>query len=197
MDQGGLLRAALVFFSVLVLVGLITLYSDRQKAESFDGPPPPGTLAANPALGGPVTGPMQAPMPMQANGVPLQGPDMAASFNPAPNTMTYPGPMPQQYVDDETSWNVLGTTDNITTMPGTVDFVSSCAGNQCMPRDRLTAEDLLPGAGANYYIGINTQGSSLRNATLDIRGEMPNPRVEVSPWSQSTIDPSPTARPLQ
>lgn len=38
-------------------------------------------------------------------------------------------------------------------------------------------------------IGINTVQSSLRNATHDIRGDIPNPKINISPWNNSTIDP--------
>lgn len=83
--------------------------------------------------------------------------------------------------------------------------------NNCYPKDRLTASDLLPntdaanskwaqlnpsGTGdlndqnyltAGYHIGINTVGQSLRNANLQLRSEPPNPQVPVSPWGISTI----------
>jgi len=38
-------------------------------------------------------------------------------------------------------------------------------------------------------IGINTIGSSRRNATYDIRGTVANPKFTVSPWMQSSIEP--------
>jgi hypothetical protein len=82
----------------------------------------------------------------------------------------------------------------------------------CYPRDRLTADDLLPkdaadskwarinpsGAGnigdqnyltAGYHVGINTVGQSLRNANLQLRSEIPNPQNAVGPWLISTIEP--------
>jgi len=82
----------------------------------------------------------------------------------------------------------------------------------CFPRDRLTAEDLLPkdaadskwarinpsGSGnigdqnyltAGYHVGINTVGQSLRNANLQLRSEIPNPQNAVGPWMISTIEP--------
>lgn len=37
-------------------------------------------------------------------------------------------------------------------------------------------------------IGINTIGSSLRNPTHDIRGDIANPKFVISPWNQSTIE---------
>ena len=36
---------------------------------------------------------------------------------------------------------------------------------------------------------MNTIGQSLRNANLNLRAEPANPRVSVSPWLNSTIDP--------
>jgi len=37
--------------------------------------------------------------------------------------------------------------------------------------------------------GINTIGSSLKNPTYDIRGNIPNPKFAVSPWGNSWIEP--------
>lgn len=43
--------------------------------------------------------------------------------------------------------------------------------------------------GVSKPIGANTINGSLRNATHDIRGDIPNPSFVVSPWGQSTIGP--------
>jgi len=90
----------------------------------------------------------------------------------------------------------------------------------CFPRDRLTADDLLPKDAANsrwaqmnpagqgdvrdqnfltagYHVGVNTQGSSMRNANLQLRSEPPNPQVPVSPWNISTISPDVLRKPLE
>ena len=40
-----------------------------------------------------------------------------------------------------------------------------------------------------YVIGVNTVGQSLKNATYDIRGTIPNPKFTVSPWNNSTYEP--------
>ena len=42
---------------------------------------------------------------------------------------------------------------------------------------------------AGYHNGIDTVGSSLRNANLQVRSEPPNPTDKVSPWSNTTIEP--------
>lgn len=39
-----------------------------------------------------------------------------------------------------------------------------------------------------YVIGINTVGQSLKNASYDIRGTVPNPKFVVSPWNNSTYE---------
>jgi hypothetical protein len=47
-------------------------------------------------------------------------------------------------------------------------------------------------------VGINTQGSSLRNSNLQIRSEPPNPRMNTNcPWNVSTIDSDQYRRPLE
>lgn len=46
-------------------------------------------------------------------------------------------------------------------------------------------------------IGVDTQGSSLRNANYQLRSDPPNPRFNVGPWSGSTIDPDLMRRPLE
>lgn len=84
------------------------------------------------------------------------------------------------------------------------------AGN-CFPRDRLSAEDLLPKDAANskwsqmnpagqgdvrdknfltagWHIGVDSVGASKKIANLDIRSAPPNPRVAVSPWNISTVE---------
>jgi hypothetical protein len=96
---------------------------------------------------------------------------------------------------------------------GDSSFASNQQGMQsCFPRDRLTADDLLPkdaadskwaqinpsGAGnisdqnyltAGFHTGVNTVGQSLRNANLQLRSEIPNPQDAVGPWMISTIEP--------
>jgi hypothetical protein len=50
---------------------------------------------------------------------------------------------------------------------------------------------------AGYLAGINTVGSSLRNANLQLRSEPPNPQVQVSPWMNTTIEPDLMRVPLE
>ena len=50
---------------------------------------------------------------------------------------------------------------------------------------------------AGYHTGIDTVGSSLRNANLQIRSEHPNPTNNVSPWMNTTIEPETGRVPLE
>lgn len=98
--------------------------------------------------------------------------------------------------------------------------VDASTSPSCFPRDRLTADELLPKDAANskwaqlnpagqgdvrdqnfltagYHVGVNTTGSSKRNANLQLRSEPINPQQAVSPWMQSTIEPNAFQRPLE
>ena len=103
--------------------------------------------------------------------------------------------------------------------PSPMPFPAAEKPSNCFPKAQLGAADLLPndpnskwaqvnpqGAGdisgknflnAGALIGVNTVGSSLRNASWDLRSEPPNPQVRVSPWMQSSIEPDVLRRPLE
>ena len=48
-----------------------------------------------------------------------------------------------------------------------------------------------------YHYGINTVGQTLRNANLDVRSDPPNPRKNVGPFLNSTIEPDLMRRQLE
>jgi hypothetical protein len=106
---------------------------------------------------------------------------------------------------DKQYYKVETFTDG-TTQPMTSDPTA------CIRKEKLTAQDLLPKDATNmkwsqinpsssgditdqnfltagYHLGVNTVGQSLRNANLQLRSEIPNPQVSVSPWMISTIEP--------
>jgi hypothetical protein len=88
----------------------------------------------------------------------------------------------------------------------------------CMQKEQLTPSELLPKdmntvwaeqapmtgslkgkqfLSAGSLIGIDTVGSSKKNANLQLRSEPPNPQQVVSVWQQSTIQPDMFRRPLE
>ena len=50
---------------------------------------------------------------------------------------------------------------------------------------------------AGHHIGINSVGSSLRNANLQIRSEPVIPQTNVGPWNNTTIEADNLRRPLE
>ena len=50
---------------------------------------------------------------------------------------------------------------------------------------------------AGHHTGMDTVGSSLRNANLQVRSEPPNPTEKVSPWGNTTIEPDLMRVPLE
>jgi hypothetical protein len=93
-------------------------------------------------------------------------------------------------------------------------------GTSCFPRDSLTSADLLPKdaseskwaqtnpasngslmdnqyLNSGYHLGINTVGTSLRNANLQLRSEPINSQTVVSPWMNSTISPDTNRKELE
>jgi hypothetical protein len=49
---------------------------------------------------------------------------------------------------------------------------------------------------ATQWVGVNTQGSSLKNANYDLRANPLIPKADVGPWQQSSIEPNLYAREL-
>jgi hypothetical protein len=98
--------------------------------------------------------------------------------------------------------------------PNTQGLPPSCnAGNVPDPKELLPKDEnnqwskLNPsGSGgleninllkSGYHAGVDTVGSSLRNANLQVRSEPPNPTNKVSPWLNSTIEPDLMRVPLE
>ena len=138
-------------------------------------------------------------------------------LNPAP---VRDNPMLIQQVDEkEKADSVQPSHETIKSDFRTVDFSENKLPSDCFPRDRLTAEDLLPSDAANskwaqvnpagqgdvsnqnfltagWHVGINTVSGSLRNANLQLRSDPPNPRGSW-PIMQSTIEPDLIRKPLE
>lgn len=101
-----------------------------------------------------------------------------------------------------------------------IDYETKKVSSDCFPKDKLTAEDLLPKDAANskwaqvnpagqgdlqgqnfltagFQVGVNTVGSSLRNANLQLRSEPPIAKGNWGPIYNSTIEPDTMRRPLE
>ena len=225
--------------AILLLLSLLLLLTYNSKC-SGNGNKPPMTMGnlnvptgfldnekyynfesfASPADSGPAQ-PQQsataAPARSVANNYP-SNPSLASSGigNYSPDNPDYnPAQMldsPQSVNNDLQGQFMSGASAGASGGASAGSSGSSDGMQSCFPRDRLTANDLLPkdaadskwarinpsGTGdihdqnyltAGYHVGINTVGQSLRNANLQLRSEIPNPQNAVGPWMISTIEP--------
>ena len=117
-------------------------------------------------------------------------------------------PMP---VDDSSVYNQLDSV--AASASSTTGLPPNCSGQaninpaDLLPKDNNSSWNLKPmGSGdflgvnllnAGQLIGVDTIGSSLRNANLQVRSEPPNPQLQVSPWMNTTIEPDPFRAPLE
>ena len=104
------------------------------------------------------------------------GPGLLHS-QPLPDSVHRPSCDPSQLLpkDNNNSWGNINPVSNSTS-------------------DSSLANQNFLQAGA--LAGINTIGSSNRNANLQLRKEHPNPTTNVGPWNQSTIEPDQWRKPL-
>lgn len=93
-------------------------------------------------------------------------------------------------------------------MPSSCNRASVNNPKDLLPHDKNTEFSKLNPQGAGslldvsllqsgHHIGINTTGTSLRNANLQLRSEPANPKLETGPWNQSTITGDTMRRPLE
>lgn len=93
-------------------------------------------------------------------------------------------------------------------LPPSCNAGASLQAGDLLPKDSNSQFQQLSPNGANgleninllkagYHSGIDTVGSSLRNANLQVRSEPPNPTSKVSPWMNTTIEPDLMRVPLE
>ncbi len=93
-------------------------------------------------------------------------------------------------------------------LPPTCNQASTAKPSELLPRDQNNEWAKLNPQGnsdlnnvnmlsSGFHAGIDTIGSTLRNANLQVRSEPPNPTTKVSPWMQTTIEPDLMRVPLE
>jgi hypothetical protein len=102
---------------------------------------------------------------------------------------------------------VNSTDSNLAGLPSNCSGQNTNAPSDLLPSDNNGNWGLKPqGNGdflgvnflnSGYLIGVDTIGSTLRNANQQIRSEPPNPQMVVSPWGNTTIEPDPFRMPLE
>ena len=167
LSQDSVVRLGAVALGIVVLYAIINNYSSAKGAvgEGMEvgGLPPQGPLSNTPGVG-----PSSLPNP-HSEGGDMHPTDALQARNPTGQ---------QSYTQTALSPQEL--------LPKGGLGASWSATNPIGPADSLKGVNLLaPG----YHYGINTVGQTLRNANLDLRADVPNPRVPVSPFLNSTIEP--------
>lgn len=200
-DNNMILNVVLVILAAFVLFSLVIYYTNKQatlKSEKF--------FQMNTVPTDYGTGANAPPGSFSVKNIPVTAPPGGQSAPTAANT---------QSVQQGNAVMASDSGNNEIFRP--VDFTTNKLPNDCFPKDRLTADDLLPKnvlgmsdkwaqvnpagqgdvqdqnfltAGAN--LGINTSSGSLRNASLDLRSE-PIIKKDLSQWGPigiSTISPN-------
>ena len=206
----------LIVYGILVLVGIYILKNvcgvKLPFIEGFDNPASVEAGAGAGASG--VAGPTDSELIGEQPTPPVVG---AATVPPTDNAPPAEAGSPSDMNNGQ--WGAAEPGSNEFNMP--IEGIQTAPSN-CYPQNTLTPNDLLPegeggeiqnfneglpeeGEGilkgvnfldAGFHVGVNTVGQSLRNANLNLRAEPPNPRSQVSPWMNSTIDIELARKPL-
>lgn len=199
-------RIIAIVIAALVLAGLVYYYyvNVPKKNEHFSSPYPSSEQLLDPSarpefLREDRTSPYASRAPR--NSKTEAGPSAFEPIPMEPNSNEYHLPPP-------------------TTGASAPYYPNSGSAKSAFPQDRISPEDLLPKDAANtkwaqanpagqgdvqdinllnagFHLGMNTQGTSLRNASHDLRSEPSNPRYKVSIWNNATIDSDLNRRPLE
>jgi hypothetical protein len=177
-DNSFAIRLILILIAVVILVVLITQYNKNKSVEVKSVPPLEKFETSKPTV-------------------------QSAGSNVS-TTIVTPDNTPQN--------EVLPSEPLANEDYKAVDFqTTSATSGECFPRDKTTVEDLLPKDAANttwaqvnpagqgdvkdqnflnagHHVGMNTVGQTLRNPNYQLRSEPPNPKLNLSPWNQSTIE---------
>lgn len=212
MDNNMIVRTVLIILAAFVLFALVNYYNNKQdtvKSEKF--------YNANTAMNtgsSASTGALAAPTAQRERDQP-QG-NASQQYASVPNV---PATAEQFYGGSSVdSTNSVGPSDPLGDSDfRTVDYQGSKLPSDCFPKDRMTVDDLLPKDAANskwaqvnpagqgdvkdqnflnagYMFGINTVGSSLKNANLQLRSEPVIPKVSIGPFLNSSYEASDALR---
>ena len=189
LDKYMILRTVFILVAAVVLFMLISYYNTKQSTVASE-------KFFQDALASSATGASAGPI----------GPSSGAMMVPTPSGPAAPV---------APTGDVAPAEDGENGDYRPVDFEVKQVPNDCFPKDRLTAEDLLPsdasskwaqvnpaGQGdvknvnfltAGYSIGVNTVAGSMKNPNLQLR---PDPRIEKKNWPimNSSYTPDPFRR---
>ena len=217
MDAYMVVRVFLIVVAIVTLAVMVQRYNKQQQrndAEQFRD-------YVGYTAGGNVLGAAYAPAPASPAQLPCASSSSSvSSYIPEPQVATAAR---QQIAEDIRNVQRMQTSGSDSDAAARFydEFEQTLgASDNCFPRDKLTAEDLLPSDAVNtrwsqvnpsgqgwlkdanflqagYHIGLNTSQGAKRNGNLQFRSEPPNAKAVVSPWLNSDIEPDLLRKPLE
>jgi hypothetical protein len=109
----------------------------------------------------------------------------------------------EAFADDTNVNNVYGTVAPLVAAQDAIktsrpDLPGVNIATDLLPKPALTQTDFAEFApqalgaqqlvDATAFIGVNSQGSALKNANYQLRADIPIPRIDTGPWMASTIE---------
>lgn len=213
MDNYTLVRIFLIVLAVATLIVLIMRYNNKQgflDSEGFYDADDDFLMLQNDIL-------PKGTKPNTVSNVALTTrPPSYMSRAPMP-TPSSPVAPAQPYLESDTGaeYTAVNYTDSYN---HTNEHFQAPADS--FPKDKLTADDLLPKDAANskwsqvnpagqgsvkdqnflqagYHVGLNTTQGTMKNANLQLRSDPPAPKMLVSPWLNSSYEPDLLRKPLE
>ena len=213
MDNYTLVRIFLIILAVATLVVLIMRYNNKQgflDSEGFYETDDDFLRLQDAIL-------PKSSQPNMRDYVTTTSPTMSYS---APTQRSTPQPAEetnaQPYLENEMAadFQAVNYTDSASVTDG------QKVPSDPFPKDKLTADDLLPKDAANtkwsqvnpagqgsvkdqnflqagYHVGLNTTQGTMKNANLQLRSDPPAPKTLVSPWLNSSYEPDMMRKPLE
>ena len=150
-------------------------------------------------------------LPMTGQNLPLNPgsyPESSSQENVSASSITnsnttyapYNGNPNSQIATSADSANAINQLVSTKAVSNPADLLPNSSVNEWSNLNPVSSSDLrnVNLLNPTQLVGINTQGSSLRNSNLQIRSEPPNPRSNTNcPWNISTIETDTFRRPLE
>jgi hypothetical protein len=192
MSDSFIFRLMLIVVAIVIAFALVAQYNKNRTSEKFTSFPttrPPAVTPSQPKKVPPKSinkepfaefvAPPPAPSFKKAESSQISAFEnvdtqkyLAVDYNPDANKKPQPDPFPKG-------------------RPTTDDLLPKDAANSLWSQVNPAGQGDLQNVNlidAGFNFGIDTQGQTLKNPNLQLRSEHPNPRMNVGPWMQSTIE---------
>ena len=114
--------------------------------------------------------------------------------DPSPAIQGLPSPNPTKFngasIDSSSTFNYAPLQNSVNNTLASSDLLPTIETTEYNVNNPITTYyDANLTVNTVEKIGVDTQGSSKKNASSDLRGNIPCPKFVIGPWNNSTIDP--------